>query len=108
MFLPFLTLPLVLQEAKHGRHDHRAVVELHNASVRGLSDEDRDLFVAGPLDLRPQHRVHFDHVVIEAVVVEEGPGLAAERARLVLIQGQLQPSLVRRVPDLSGDLDKRN
>lgn len=52
--------------------------------------EYRDLAVGGPLDLLPHDRVDLHHLVGQALVVQEGSHLAAERTRLVLVQGQLR------------------
>ena len=42
------------------------------------------LVSVGKLDLRPSHRIHFDHVVCEAVVVEDSAHLNGTELKVQL------------------------
>lgn len=61
--------------------------------------QDGNLPVRRPLDLLPHHRVYLHDLVRQPVEVQEGAHLAAERAGLVLVQGQLQTSTWSLGPD---------
>lgn len=58
----------------------------------GIHHEDGHLSVDRPLDLLPHDRVHLHDLVRQPVVVQEGSHLAAERAGLVLVEGQRRTS----------------
>lgn len=55
-----------------------------------IHHQDGHLSVGRPLNLLPHHRVHLHDLIRQPVVVQEGSHLAAKRAGLVLVQGQLQ------------------
>lgn len=55
-----------------------------------IHHQDGHLSVGRPPNLLPHHRVHLHDLIRQPVVVQEGSHLAAKRAGLVLVQGQLQ------------------
>lgn len=80
-------------------------IYIYNISYLGASHhvlvhhQDGNLPVHRPLDLLPHYRVHLHNLIRQPVEVQEGAHLAAERAGLVLVQGQLRTSTWSLGPD---------
>lgn len=62
--------------------------------LSSLRQHNRYFLIRTKIYRTPCDRMHLDHLVIVAVVVEKGAYFRAKRARLVLVQTQIEPGCV--------------